>query len=1299
MTTLQQLHDRLVAARQGATLTLSAGSAGAVAIDAFLATLPARSLTLQSARIELQGRQAQSLVVAGQINANWELPGVSAPALGMQAVTVTYQQAGPTDPVTATMAVSATLPVGSQPLRLDGTLGANSVLSFQVSQGGHGNMALSDAVTLATEGRAADWLPASVPAFSRLQLSSCTLSLGYAPGVTTTMEFSLNAEPNQQWPILPGHVLTDLGVTFATEYLISAGLSARHSFGGNVHATLDLGRPVSVMVGLTPDNIWELELTDPAGLPAIATIAAIAGAEAEVRSGLQALGLGGITVRLVRIGVDRTAGKLAFLTAEGSMTVAGKAFDVYLQLPGLTIGGSLSPAAAPVSLTDLLTSLLGNAGGLPAIDISALSLSTTPAAGWYSLHVEVDDGGLAVGGYGLTEATMEIDKSSGGTAAGISALITLAGTPLVATGSYGPDWTLSAQADQIDLAALISEALAGLGLPSPLTGLQLGGVSASWNLSTGAFAFSGELDAAVQLGPQSVASTLTLTVDSAVSAGSRTTTAVLTGSLTLGGMDFGLHYAFTPGQQILTGTWNAHGHAGFADLASAFGLTVPAGDVTLPDLSLTSMSFTVDWSKAGEQEFQLTATTSIGDAFFVVARPQPGQPWAFAFGAAITGATRLSQVLGPVGVTAAELDFITLGGAVFLVASAAFPSLQLPVIGGQSVPVSAGVTAAVLVDLGATPARPDVTTLKTVLAGQPPVLFGEVTLSTSITAIAVTILLDGTLILPGPGTASVTLTDLSLIFKPDPVAMTVKGSVGFPLGSVPIVATGLLTIAANEVDGALNVQGQNGQVLPVPMGFQGVHLTDLGIEIGLTYEPPSLMMGVLGRFVIGPGPAAPQGPVPPRSLTAVPPDDEFVLIVGLEGEVPNPLLLSMYLQQLSLNAAVEAFTNQPSGLPDDISASDVMIYWCDAPAGLQQPDGTWAYPGLGFNAILDVFGVHAYGELKISSTSGISGDACIDPLAIPGVVSLTGTGPGTPAAYAGQVTIQPGGAQIEISTAASPYLTISWVVTLFSTVTQSMNAQITSSGFTFAVEGSAYGFSSALTCAFQTSGHLSMAFSVALTLDADLGTLNGVHLGAVHLADVGAACSLAASASPLAITIGASFEFDGSSLTMPALTVSTPFSSLPEIPAAIARQIENEATAIFADFTGTVAAYLGIAYRGLVAGADEIGSVLKTGYGQTQAQATAAMKAAGYTASDIGNALASGWDATATDVATTLRSAGYSVSDAGDVIKNAFNLGPDDLHAALQAAGYAASDIGSFFDDIGGDFAGWASSNLDPSNW
>jgi len=367
MTTLQALYRTLAQAQHDGSLTLAAGSAGAPVLDGFLATLPSRSLALRRPQLRLaDSRLPATLTVSGTMDATWPLPGLTGAGLSLRAATVTYQQNGPAAPVTVSLTVIATLPAGQEMISLDGTLGDGSVVGFEWSQGPGGHLSLADAAALATDGRAVSWLPAGVPALDSLQLSSLSLSLGYTPGSTTTMEFGFAARPHAAWEILPGQALRQIGVTLAAAYRTSPGSGARRSFGGSIHATLDLGQRVDVVIGLTPGALWELELTGSAGLPALGTIAAIAGAQAEVRNGLAGLKLSDITLLSARLGVSRDRGSLVFLTMQGTMPVAGKAIHVYAQLPRFTLGGSL-PEGTPVSLTGLLESTLGDAGGLPGV--------------------------------------------------------------------------------------------------------------------------------------------------------------------------------------------------------------------------------------------------------------------------------------------------------------------------------------------------------------------------------------------------------------------------------------------------------------------------------------------------------------------------------------------------------------------------------------------------------------------------------------------------------------------------------------------------------------------------------------------------------------------------------------------------------------------------------------------------------------------------------------------------------------------------------------------------------------------
>jgi hypothetical protein len=798
-------------------------------------------------------------------------------------------------------------------------------------------------------------------------------------------------------------------------------------------------------------------------------------------------------------------------------------------------------------------------------------------------------------------------------------------------------------------------------------------------------------------------------------------------------MVFHLLYEFQPGQQVMCGTWNSQGTSDFAALALAFGIEPPAIGMTLPDLGLQSMSFEVDLSAVGQQPLRLTATTALGEAFFLVDRPAAGLPWAFVFGAAIDHATRLSQLLAPLGLDSQALDFVQLCGAFFLVSSAQFPSLRVPAaLDGQQMQVGVGATAGLLLDLDGTPSRPDVTALRSLLPGSPSVLTAELCVGASLATTVVTGRLGGNLTIEAGGTSSITLGNASVMLRLDPVAIGLQGSIVIPVGGQQLEATGMLTVSSSGLTASLAVEGENGQVLPFPMGLAGVHLTDLSVEVGATFEPPSATLGVLGRFVVGPGdPPSPAGTaVASRPLTAMPPPDEFVMIIGIEGDIPNPVLLSMYLQELSLADAIAAFINRQVSLPDvltDIMATDLMIYWCDVPAGIQQPDGTWAYPGFGFDCTLDLYGFLAHAGMKVESASGITGSASISPLRINGVLDLAGDGQGTPADYKGQVTVQPGGPQVQVSTLGCPYLDLSWRLTLFSTLSKTVNAQVTKQGLTFEVTDAGPGFSSTLRCSLQMPPRLQVRFSVVLDLDVDLGTVAGVNFGTLRLGDAGLDATLLAAVEPASLTVDGSFEVDGMRYAMPELSVTVPFSSLEQLPGAIADQIEREVTATFAPLYNSASAYASLARQGIVAGADEIGSVMRSAYGLAAEQAAATMKdvdyaasevaqafqagydvtdeeaarllrTAGYGATDVASALEQVWDTTADTAAGYLKAVGYGIDDVGSALQDVFGLPPTALDQALSLAGYATSEIKGAFSAIGEDFDE-VTSDLDPRNW
>ncbi|HTU74885.1 MAG TPA: hypothetical protein VMG38_15330 [Trebonia sp.] len=1338
---LPVLSDALEAARTGGGLTITAGQTGVPALDAFLASLPAGSLTLERAHVQVPDQQQPgTMVVSGELPGGWPLPGLSS-ALTRLAVTISLVQPGPQAAVSAGLTVTATVTAGGQALTLTGSLaqpapGLSPALTFDWPHQQLGSLSLREVAALATEGRAAAALPAEATPLDSLHLCSFNLTFGYAAGTPTIMQFSFATDPGATWEIVPGkHVLEQVKVTFAASCQPSPA-GSRFCYGGYVTATLDTGKtpdtgkPLEVTVGLQPGRTWQVDLVADQGLPTLADLAALFGVQAQVQSALQAVGLGDITLTAARLGIDRTTRALSYGSLQGTLSLAGKLFDLRIQLPDFGFSGTLS-SATPMRLTELLEHLMGDAGGLPDVAIDELSLWSCPASGSYSLTASVADSALRAGGRPLTDVMLQLERQGSSVTGVLGATLPIAGGQIAITGSYGAGWVLAGEASTLSLSALLADVLADVPLPAPLVDLEVSQATMTWSSSSGSFACAGSVDLSIDLGPMTLATTLGLAVGSMAGQGA---TGSLAGSVSLGRMAFRLLYELQPGQQVLCGTWDSQGaDAGFADLALAFGIQPPAIGLTLPDLGLRSLSFEADLSAAGQQPVRFTATTSLGEAFFLVDRPAAGQPWAFVFGAAIDHATRISQLLAPAGLDSQALDFIRLCDAYFLVSSAQFPALPVPAaLGGQPTPVGAGATAGLLLDLAGSSSRPEVAALRSLLPGNPAVLTAQLCVGDSLATTVVTGRLGGNLAIDAGGGSSITLGSACAIMRFDPVAIGLLGSIVIPVDGQQIEAAGMLTVSPAELTASLAVEGTGGQVLPFPMGLPGVHLTDLSVEVGATFEPPSAMLGVLGRFVVGPGgPPSPAGTaVAPRPLTAMPPPDEFVMVIGIEGDIPNPVLLSMYLLELSLADAVEAFINQQLSLPGvltGIMATDLMIYWCDVPAGIQQPDGTWAYPGFGFNCTLDLYGFLAHAGLKVEPASGITGSACISPVRIDGVLELAGDGPGTPAEYQGQVTVQPGGPQVQVSTLGCPYLDLAWRLTLFSTLSETVNAQVTKQGLTFEVTGAGPGFSSTLQCSLQMPPRLQVSFSVRLDLDIDLGTVAGVNLGTLRLGGAGLDASLLAAVEPASLTVDGSLEVDGVRYTMPELAVTVPFRSLAQLPGAIADQVEREVTATFASLYDSASAYASLARQAIVAGADEIGSVMCSAYDLTAEQAAATMKdvdyaadqvaqafqagydvtdeeaarllrTAGYGATDVASALEDVWDTTADTAACYLKAVGYGIDDIGSALQDVFNLAPTALNQALSLAGYATSEIEGAFSAIGADFDEVASA-ANPANW
>lgn len=557
MPTLQDLYATLAGTRQNGDLTLTSGTAGAPEIGGFIASLASQSLTLRQADLQLNDQQQPAtLVVSGGVDDTWPLPGMADTSVAAQTATITYSQTGPSAPVAAGLAVTATLAIGQHAISLHGSLGTDGGLVFSWDHSQGGTLSLTDAASVAIGGQAGALVPPDMPPFNSLGLTAFTLSFGYLTGVATIMSFTLDAGQDAIWDIIPGqHVLTKIGVTLISAYQPLL-FGYRSSFGANVHATLDLGQEFQVILALAPDDpVWEIAIVPTGGLPALQTLAQLAGAGDAVANGLRAIGLGDITVQSVSIGISRDDGSLTFITVQGTLSFAEKVINVFVQLPDFQFGGSLS-AQTPISLTALLEYMLGSAGGLPDIEITELALAAIPSAGYYSLSVIIADGQISAGKYGVSQVNLEIDKSAAGVTGGLSGIIVLGTAELAVSAQYaGPPtgWSFSGELTDLNIGQLVAELSNTYGIsqiPEPIRSLELTKVTISYQTGSGDFAFDLDAGFTVEATPVKVKVTITVLpsaqapsgeqagAHTAVTQGTQGYSATFTGQVTFAGLQF-----------------------------------------------------------------------------------------------------------------------------------------------------------------------------------------------------------------------------------------------------------------------------------------------------------------------------------------------------------------------------------------------------------------------------------------------------------------------------------------------------------------------------------------------------------------------------------------------------------------------------------------------------------------------------------------------------------------------------------------------------------------------------------------
>lgn len=425
------------------------------------------------------------------------------------------------------------------------------------------------------------------------------------------------------------------------------------------------------------------------------------------------------------------------------------------------------------------------------------------------------------------------------------------------------------------------------------------------------------------------------------------------------------------------------------------------------------------------------------------------------------------------------------------------------------------------------------------------------------------------------GDASIVLKQPEILMNLSPMQVQLKGLIDVPLGAESLSCTATMEIGETHAQCSVTVNNvdENGQLqsLPSPLGLSGIQLDEVGVSMGWTFTPPSLLLGLDGTFHVQDQP---------------PGINQFGITVAFQGSLPTPKLFYGYLEQLDPEIFYKAVTGKQLNGPDflnKLAAKQVFMYWSDITKEL--PDGALINKGAGFNGFIDLFGFKTYASFMLSS-GGIQGSAQAAPYRLGNLLTIGGNGEGirlkeylvdgewitlkkepTEQYESRLITyIPPGGAVLQFSTVTSPYLYASAQISFFHLLDQEIEIEISDQGFRFELESDIGGLiNTKWSCQLKDQA-FSAAAKFKLDLDIKVGPIQiqGIDMGSFGLdIEFNASAKISGSPTEWTLSLEGDFMFEGSKISIPSFSLRADPRVLADLPGYIADKIAEASQNLF----------------------------------------------------------------------------------------------------------------------------------------
>ena len=490
-----------------------------------------------------------------------------------------------------------------------------------------------------------------------------------------------------------------------------------------------------------------------------------------------------------------------------------------------------------------------------------------------------------------------------------------------------------------------------------------------------------------------------------------------------------------------------------------------------------------------------------------------------------------------------------------------------------------------------------------------------------------------------------------------------------------------------------------------PPALKGVHIKEIGGEVGMFFEPPGLDLGFTGQCYIGH-----QGKIPLD-------DDRFALVMDIQEESAEVKYLSFYVPRMDVNQMLEIFTDQNERIETKLSLSELEFFY--APSGVLLPNGDTSPDGISGRCAIDIVNFGFYGFFKKGSGKDISMDFECDPIHIKrnghNLLKVTGNGKGikqkvdkngNPIKYnkikndedpnqplqslidtaAEHTLVKAGGPKLQLQTKSSPYLNASVHVQLLDIISEDLDAHIGNDGFQFIFNSRAFKTQGGANVSLLNRNEFSANFFFKFNNFIELPDI----LGQFKL-DFSAQAFLDATykKGKIKLTAQAFVNRTGKDISVGPFEVAANIHTISDLIAKFAKEVEKHGEEVFEDFVHDAEKWAKYAFDDVITVNKEIAKVLKDFYKKSAKDAAKIMKNAGakidYVAHGLKNMYKlSSTDASkamkyagykANDVAKAFKKVGYSILDTAKSLHNVYGVSGDALIKSLGAAGYASHEV------------------------